>query len=83
MLWRKELDPYIEVIPTTTSAILVVVMNIPGAQTTIHATLYMPTHSKDNEFVSDMADLRRCLDSLLKSYSNPVLYIRGDIFFHN
>ena len=78
MLWSRELDPYIEVIPTTTSAILILVMNIPGVQTSIHVTLYMPTHSKDSEFVSDLADLRKCIDSLLKCYTNPVLYIRGD-----
>ena len=77
-LWLKELDPYIEVIATDTTAFLPIVLKMPGLQTTVHISLYMPTHSKDSEFVSDLAELRNCLDNLVERYTDPVIYIRGD-----
>ena len=64
MLWMKELDPYIEVIPTNTTAILPIMFKMPGLKTTVHIALYMPTHGKDSDFVSDLAELRNCLDDL-------------------
>ena len=77
-LWQKNLDPYIEVVPTSTTSFLPIILMIPGLKTTIHFTLYLPTHGKDEEFISDLAELRNCLDNLLSRYTDPVLYIRGD-----
>ena len=51
---------------------------MPGLKTSVHVTLYMPTHGKDSEFVSDLAELRNCLDNLVERFSDPILYIRGD-----
>ena len=78
LLWRKELDPYIEVIPTNTSSFLPVIFKKPGLVTTVHVALYLPTHGKDSEFVSDLAELRNCLDELNNRLTRPILYIRGD-----
>ena len=78
MMWLKELDPFIEVINTNTAAFLPIVFKMPGLKTSVHVTLYMPTHGKDSEFVSDLAELRNCLDNLIERFSDPVLYIRGD-----
>ena len=38
----------------------------------------MPTQGKDAQFVSDLADLRICLEELCESYPDAILYIRGD-----
>ena len=78
MLWMKELDPYIEVIPTNTTAILPIMFKMPGLKTTVHIALYMPTHGKDSDFVSDLAELRNCLDDLAGRSDDPIIYIRGD-----
>ena len=64
--------------PVQTTAFLVVILSPPGIKKSVHVSLYMPTHSKDSEFVSDMADLRKCLDDVSTSIPNPVVYIRGD-----
>ena len=77
-MWLKELDPYIEIIATNTTAFLPIVIKMPGLETSVHIAVYLPTHSKDSEFVSDMADLRNCLDDLTAQHSDPVIYIRGD-----
>ena len=78
IMWLRELDPYIEVISTNTTAFLPIIFEKPGLQTSVHISLYMPTHSKDSEFVSDLAELRNCLDELVARYTDLVLYIRGD-----
>ena len=78
MLWLKELDPYIEVVLTNTTAFLPIILKMPGLKTAILVTLYLPTHGKDAEFVSDLADLRNCLDELIERFTDPILYIRGD-----
>ena len=77
-IWHKKLDPYIEAVPTNTTAFLPIILKIPGLRTSIHVTLYLPTHSKDDEFIADMAELRNCLDELISKYSDPILYVRGD-----
>jgi hypothetical protein len=74
----RELDPYVEVIPTNTTAFLPIVLSMPGLQTTVHITLYMPTHGRDTEFVSDLAELRNCMDELKTRFTDPIIYIRGD-----
>ena len=43
LLWMKELDPYIKVITTNTTAFLPIVLKMPGLQTSIHISLDMPT----------------------------------------
>ena len=78
MLWMKELDPYIEVITTNTTAFLPIVLKMPGLKTSVHISLYLPTHSRDTEFVSDLAELRNCIDDLVTRFTDPILYIRGD-----
>ena len=77
-LWQRELDPHVEVVPTTTSAFLPIVLMMPGLRTSIHMAVYLPTHGKDSEFVSDLAELRNVLDELNERFTNPVIYIRGD-----
>ena len=78
LLWLKELDPYIEVVSTNTNAFLPVILKMPGLKISVHIALYMPTHSKDTEFVADLAEIRNCLDDLTARFSYPVFYIRGD-----
>ena len=78
LLWLKELDPYIEIIPTNSTAFLPVVFTMPGLQTSIHLTVYLPTHGRENDFISDLAELRNCLDELDARFPDHVLFVRGD-----
>ena len=78
MLWNKEIDPYIEIINTTSTAFLPIVLKMPDLKVSIQVTIYLPTHGKDSEFVSDLADLRNCLDELIERYIDPIIFIRGD-----
>ena len=78
VLWRKWLDPYVKVVNVASSAFLPIVVAIPGSHTAVHVALYLPTHGQDTEFVSELANLRNCLDILNTEYSNPCIYINGD-----
>ena len=78
ILWRKWLDPYVKVIPPTSSSYIVIILKIPGYITTVHVSLYLPTHGQDTEFVSELASLKNCLDDLSIEYDDPILFIRGD-----
>ena len=77
-MWQRDLDPFIEVISTATTAFLPIILKIPGLRTSIHISIYFPTHGKDGEFVSDLAELRNCLDELTERFPDPVIFIRGD-----
>ena len=78
ILWKQWLDPYIKVIPPTSSSYLAIVLRLPGRQTSVHVSLYLPTHGQDTEFVSELAGLKICLDKLNSEYDYPIIFIRGD-----
>ena len=78
ILWKKWLDPYIKVISVMSQAFLPVVLTLPGCQPSVHVALYLPTHGHDVEFVTELANLRNCLDNLIDDYDNPLIYLRGD-----
>ena len=78
LLWNKWLDPYITVYPVSTCSFTPLILQLPGYQVSIHLALYLPTHGKDPEFVSDLASLRICLDELTDLYPESIIFIRGD-----
>ena len=78
LLWKKNLDPYVSIHPVQTSSFSPLVLKIPGCQTTVHIVLYLPTHGKDANFVSDFADLKNCLEELRDTYPDCLFFLRGD-----
>ena len=78
LLWNKDIDPYVEVLKPSSQAFLVAVLKLPSMKTSLHVTLYLPTHGKDYDFVSQIASLRNCLDDLIIKHSDPIIFIRGD-----
>ena len=46
-MWRKWLDPHISVHHVQSCAFLPLVLKLPGARTSVHIALYLPTHGKD------------------------------------
>ena len=78
VLWAKGLDPYVTIHPPTTSSFTALILQIPGYQVTIHVALYLPTSGRDQDFVSELTNLRICLAELAEQYPRAVLFIRGD-----
>ena len=74
-MWRKHLDPYITVHPTQTSAVLPLVLQLPGAKISAHIAVYLPTSGKDAEFVNELANLQNCIDELDIIYDSPIIFV--------
>ena len=77
-MWRKWLDPHITVFPTQSSAFLPLILRLPGVRVSVHIVLYLPTHGKDPEFISELASLKNCIDELFSLHGNLAVFIRGD-----
>ena len=77
-MWRKWLDPYVSIYPTQTSAFLPLILKIPGTRISVHMALYLPTHGKDPEFISELASMKNCIEEISVLHNNPLIFIRGD-----
>ena len=75
LLWRKCLDPYVTIHLVLTTAFTPLVLKIPGVQISIHIVIYLPTHGKDAGFVSELADLRLCIEELTELYPGCLIFI--------
>ena len=77
-LWKKELDPYITIIGPISSRILVLILDKPGYQVSIHINIYLSTAGNDAAFMKDLSELEDTMDILSEKHPDSVLYIRGD-----
>ena len=77
-MWRKDLDPYVNVHDALTSSFLPIIIALPSQAVSIHVTVYLPTSGKNNEFVLELAALDECLETLFSKYPAADLYLRGD-----
>ena len=77
-LWKKDLDPYITILEPTTSRILVLILDKPGFQVSIHINIYLSTAGKEPEFMDDLSTLEDTIDMVNEKYPDSIIYIRGD-----
>ena len=77
-LWRRWLEPYISVYPVQSSAFLPLVLKLPDSRTSVHIALYLPTHGRDADFVSELANLKNCIDDICTIHKDALVFIRGD-----
>ena len=77
-LWDKTLDPYITILEPVTSRILIMILDKPGYQISIHITIHFTTAGKDSQYMEDLSTLELTIDELSEKYPDSVLYIRGD-----
>ena len=78
VMWRTCHDPYVDIHPVNSSSILPIILRLPGHQVSVHIAVYLPTHGKDSEFFSELANLRNCIEELSVLLNDPPVYIRGD-----
>ena len=77
-MWHKSLDAHVTVHTPYTTAFLIILLEIPNYQTSIHVAIYLPTAGRNSEFLSDLANLRASLENLLSSPPDASVFIRGD-----
>ena len=78
VLWAAWLDPYVTVIPPTTSSHTIIVLRIPDQQVTVHVGIYLPTSGKEHDFISEITSLGVRLTEIMEQYRTASLFIRGD-----
>ena len=54
-LWRKYLDPYITIYQVQSSSFLPLILRLPDSRISVHVAIYLPTHGRDIEFLSELA----------------------------
>ena len=77
-LWHSALDPFITILPTTSPAVLPLLLSVPGISSSIHIGIYLPTSGKDEHFVLALAALTAVLESVLEEHHDVPIYVRGD-----
>ena len=78
VMWKKCLDPFVTIHPVNTPAFTPLILQPPGYQLSIHIALYLPTSGKEQEFATELTNLRTCLDELSVLYPSALVFIRGD-----
>ena len=78
IMWKKVLDPYVTVHQPNTSAFLFIVIDIPGVQTSIHGSLYLPTSGKESDYFTELSNLKTEVENLHEKFPGAPLFLRGD-----
>ena len=63
-LWSKDLDPYVTILEPVSSRILVLVLDVPGFQVSVHTNIYLPTSGKEAEFMEQLVLLEDTIDHI-------------------
>ena len=77
-LWKSELDPFITILPSETSRISAIVLDMPGQQTTVHINIYLPTSGKEAEFIASLGTLQAVIDDAKEAHPTAHIYVKGD-----
>ena len=78
ILWRKDWNQSISIIPTDSSSFVAIALSMPGTQPTIHIAMYLPTAGKESEFVEEITKLKAFVEALVDSHPGHSVFIRGD-----
>ena len=77
-LWKLCHDPYISIHPVSSCSILPIIFSPPGSPTSIHVSVYLPTHGQESAFLDELSNLSLCLDQLLLLHPESPIFLRGD-----
>ena len=77
-MWKKELDPFISVLHTSSPAIIPLLLKKPGVLMSIHIGIYQPTKGREDNFILALAALTSVLDFAHEHHAGAPIYIRGD-----
>ena len=77
-IWKAELDPFITLLPTHSSRISAIVLDIPFHQKTVHINTYLPTAGHDSDFIESLASLQNTIDEASELHPTAIVYVKGD-----
>ena len=73
-MWQTSLDPFVTIVPTHTSSISAIILNIPGYCVSAHIALYLPTAGQEVQFISALSSLDNCLEDVLARHQDIYYY---------
>ena len=73
ILWKKEWDPYIKILPPKTSSFLAMEFSPTGLPPSLHICVYLPTAGKDSKFVDNLAQLSLAVESMKEENPGAML----------
>ena len=77
-MWKRQLDPFITVLPTSSDSVLPILFNHPECILSVHITVYLPTRGKESEFLQALAILDNTIEEVKLLHSGAELFVRGD-----
>ena len=78
ILWKEQHDPFVTVVPSSSSAFLPIIFEPPDLPITIHVAVYLPTAGQDSEFANELSNLHVCIEELQEKHPDVIIYLRGD-----
>ena len=77
-LWDASLDPFITILPSASSSVLPLILNISGFNISAHIGIYLPKRGLEQEWTIAMGFLSMVVEDTLSSHPVIPIYIRGD-----
>ena len=79
-LWHSSVDQYVTRLQAPSSAVLPILVNLPGYRQSCHICVYLPTAGLDDQFVTALSELDCTLASVIEKFSSSTLiFIKGDM----
>jgi hypothetical protein len=79
-MWETKLDQYVTVLPTNSSAVLPLLVKIPGLVQACHIGVYLPTAGLEEQFVDALSELDTTITSVLEKFGeDTIIFVRGDM----
>ena len=78
IMWKKEFDPHVTVLPVDTAAFLPILLSPPGITPSVHISVYLPTAGKEGQYIEDLGKLSHCLSEIKNNHPSALIFLRGD-----
>ena len=79
-MWDSKLDQHVTVLKTPSSAVLPILVKVPGLCTACHIGVYMPTAGLEEQFVEALSILDSVICEVYDNFGEDIpIFVRGDM----
>ena len=75
VLWDRDIDSNVTILPTTSSAVLPLHLGIPGLGQSIHIGIYLPTSGCEQEWTIALSTLPMVVDDAVTLSRSPHIHL--------
>jgi hypothetical protein len=78
-MWCSDIDQYVTALPTSSAAVLPLMVKLPGLAPACHIGVYLPTAGLEVQFMA-LSELDNTIASVLEKFGEEtIVFIRGDM----